>query len=80
MFTFRPMNNDEQRYCKGCETTFPLTAEYFHKKKAAKGGFQYLCKPCMCKCRSVSWRAAKARKKEKKARKQAEFINKYKVA
>lgn len=77
MFAIRPMNTSEQRYCKDCETTYPLTEANFHKKK---DGFQYLCKPCMRKCRSASWQASKVRKKEEKARKQAEFINKYKVA
>lgn len=45
------------RKCNVCQQDFLLTAEYWHKSKAHRGGFVYTCKVCARK-KSADWLAA----------------------
>ena len=56
------------KFCPLCETTKPLTAEYWHKKSNTKDGYLEQCKVCR------NERQALFRQKRKEAKKRKEHI------
>ena len=40
---------ENKKHCKVCDNLFPLTTEYFHKRKGSKDGFEWKCKSCVKK-------------------------------
>jgi hypothetical protein len=35
------------RLCSGCQTVHPLSNDFFHRSKAHRGGYVYVCKKCV---------------------------------
>ena len=36
----------ESKFCNKCNTSYPMTAEYFYRNKVRKSGFSGYCKSC----------------------------------
>lgn len=43
-----------QRLCKKCQTSYPLTSEFWYKDKKASEGLAYICKNC-AKAKAIKW-------------------------
>lgn len=54
-----------QKTCNVCKQDFPTTAEYWHKNKSTRDGFNCTCKEC-AKARSRQWNAENADRAKKR--------------
>jgi transcription elongation factor Elf1 len=58
--------NMEERTCRTCHQSYPLTPEFFHTRKYRKGviGFYTQCKPCRNQETSFGYRKRKVKQEE----------------
>ena len=48
------LDGDEMtRTCPGCKRTFPVTSEYFIRKKARPDGFTTMCRACLAERQQI---------------------------
>lgn len=66
----------DTRICYGCNTTYPLTEEYFHRNAANVPPFHEECKACA----SVRAKERRERKKAQSAEQLANEIEKYAIS
>ena len=72
---------EDLKHCKKCNTTKPLTEEYWHKRKSHHTGWEFYCKECVHKTTTAGYHKNKTKWNETTKRnrdKVAKLIYEYK--